>query len=233
MNKTVTDAISFATCHTAQELGAAAILSSTQSGHTARMVSKYKPKVPIIAVTPNHKVVRFLTLTWGVYPILCETTHNTDQMFETAIKAALKAKMVKNGDLVVITAGVPIGVGTTNLLRVHTIGEILLKGVGIGKEAVTGKVRLVKNPEEAGQLRSGDIMVTYGIDKELVPFVRKAAAIIAEEAGLTSHTAIIGLSTGIPVIVGASGALEKLENGLEITVDPIRGLVYRGKAKIL
>lgn len=233
MSKTVTDAISFATCHTAQELGAAAIISSTQSGHTARMVSKYKPKAPIIAVTPDHKVLRFLTLTWGVYPILCETTYSTDQMFETAIKASLKAKMVNNGDLVVITAGVPIGTGTTNLLRVHTIGEILLKGVGIGREAVTGRVHPVRNLEDAGRLQSGDIMVTYGVDKDYVPYIKKVGAIIAEEAGLTSHTAIISLSTGIPVIVGALEALKKLENELEVTVDPVRGLVYRGWANIL
>lgn len=233
MNKTVTDAISYSTCHTAKELGAAAILSSTQTGQTARMVSKYKPKTPIIAVTPNNKVIRYLTLTWGVYPILCEPTKNTDEMFRAAVEAALKARLVKNGDLVVITAGIPIGEGTTNLLRVHTIGEIILKGSGIGDRAVTGRAFPARNPKEASHIQGKDILVSYGTDKDFVPYIKKARALIVEEGGLTSHAAIIGLSLKIPVIVGARNAMELLEKGSVITVDPIRGQVYKGKAKVL
>jgi len=233
MNKTVTDAISYSTCHTAKELGAAAILSSTQTGQTARMVSKYKPKTPIIAVTPNSKVIRYLTLTWGVYPILCEPTKNTDEMFRAAVEAALKARLVKNGDLVVITAGIPIGEGTTNLLRVHTIGEIILKGSGIGDRAVTGRAFPARNPKEASHIQGKDILVSYGTDKDFVPYIKKARALIVEEGGLTSHAAIIGLSLKIPVIVGARNAMELLEKGSVITVDPIRGQVYKGKAKVL
>ncbi len=233
MNKTVTDAISYATCHTAQELGAAAILTSTQSGHTARMVSKYKPKAPIIAVTPNYRVVRRLTLTWGVYPILSEVTENTDEMFDTAIEASLRARLVQNGDLVVITAGVPIGAGTTNLLKVHTIGQVMLKGTGVGKKAVTGRVFKASTSEDAAMIREGQILVTYETDKDYIPYLQKASAIVAEAGGMTSHTAIIGLSLDIPVIVGAQDAMKILEDGAEISIDPARGLIYRGKAKIL
>lgn len=233
MNKAVTDAISYATCHTAQELGASAILTSTQSGHTARMVSKYKPKAPIIAVTPNYRVVRLLTLTWGVYPILCEVTENTDEMFDMAIETSLRAGLVQNGELVVITAGVPIGTGTTNLLKVHTIGQIMLKGTGVGKRAATGKVFKATSAKEAALIREGQILVTYETDKDYMPYLHKASAIIAEAGGMTSHTSIIGLSLDIPVIVGARDAMKILEDGAEISVDPVRGLIYRGKAKIL
>ena len=232
-NRTVTDAISYSTCYTAKVLGASAILSSTQSGQTARMVSKYKPRAPIIAVTPNHNVVRYLTLTWGVYPIICSPTENTDEMFEEAIKAALKARLIKNGELIVITAGVPIGVGTTNLLRVHTVGQVLVRGTGIGKEAVTGKAFPVRSPQEADRIKENGILVVYGTDRDYVPSMEKARGIIAEEGGLTSHTAVVALSIGVPVVVGAKGAMEKLEKGLEITIDPMRGLVYQGKVKVL
>ncbi|UNC91539.1 pyruvate kinase [Candidatus Contubernalis alkaliaceticus] len=233
MNKTVTDAISYATCHTAQELGASAVLTSTQSGHTARMVSKYKPQAPIIAVTPNYRVVRLLTLTWGVYPILCKVTENTDEMFDTAIAASLKAKLVQNGDLVVITAGVPVGAGTTNLLKVHTIGQIILKGTGIGKKAVTGRVFKAAGPKEVAQIQEGEILVTYETDKEYMPYLQKAGAIIVEAAGMTSHSAIVGLNLNIPVIVGAIDAMKILKNGAEVSVDSVRGLIYRGRATIL
>ncbi len=233
MNKTVTDAISYSTCHTAKELGASAILSSTQTGQTARMVSKYKPRAPIIAVTPNNKVIRYLTLTWGVYPIMCEPTRDTDAMFKAAVEAALKARLVDEGDLVVITAGIPIGEGTTNLLRVHTIGEIILKGAGIGDRAVTGRAFPARSPEEASHIQENDILVSYGTDKDYVPYIEKAGGLIVEEGGLTSHAAILGLSLKIPVIVGAAGAMGLIEKGMEITVDPIRGQVYQGKVKIL
>ena len=105
MERTVTDAISFATCHTAQELNAAAIITATHSGHTARMVSKYKPRSRIIAVTSSPRVAGFLKLTWGVYPVLCPPTRTTDEMFAAAIQSSLREGLVKEGELVVITAG--------------------------------------------------------------------------------------------------------------------------------
>jgi pyruvate kinase len=227
LQNSVTDAISYATCRAAQDLGVAAIISATHSGHTARMVSKYKPKAPIIAVTPSAKVASALTLTWGVYPLLCPPTSSTDETFNTSVKVALEAGLIQSGDLVILTAGVPVGVpGTTNFMRIDTVGEVIIQGQGIGKTAVTGVVHLALTPEEALDMEEGQILVSNSTDKDFVPAMEKAAAIITEAGGLTSHAAIVGLS------LGATGAARKLSTGLLVTVDAVRGLIYRGRARV-
>ncbi|SET20285.1 pyruvate kinase [Anaerobranca gottschalkii] len=230
----ITDSISSATCNTAQSLGASAIITSTQSGFTAKMVSKYRPKCPIIAVTPDERVVRKLVLSWGVFPVLGQQTDNTDDMIAEAIRTSLEQGYIKDGDLVVITAGVPVGIaGTTNLLKVHVVGDVIVKGTGIGNNSVQGKVIVAKTAKELiNKKGQGDILVTNATDSDLVPNLEGIKAIVAEEAGLTSTTAIVGLSKGIPVVVGASGATSLLKDGEEVTVDPQRGLVYRGHATV-
>jgi pyruvate kinase len=232
--RSVTDAISYATCYAAQELGAAAVITATQSGHTARMVSKYKPKARIIAVTPRETVARLLALTWGVFPVLCRPTGSTDEMFVSAVEASLQSGYIKNGDLVIITAGVPVGVsGATNLLRVHTVGDVLLRGTGLGKKAATGKVLVAQSAGEAAALREGEILVTPATDSCYIEFLNRAAGLIVEEGGLTSHAAVVSLSMGVPVIVGAREATRLLMTGDTVTMDTIRGLVYSGRATIL
>lgn len=233
--RTVTDAISYATCSTAHDLGATAIITSTKSGHTARMVSKYRPKARIIAVTPRMEVVRKMSLVWGVLPLLEMETSNTDEMISAAIKASLSANLIKCGDLVVITAGIPVGVpGTTNMLKVHVVGDVVAKGTGIGVRAVTGTVRIVRTVREAlDKVLPGDIMVTMSTDRDFVPAMEKASAVVTEAGGLTSHAAIVGLNLGIPVIVGVDGATSILTDGSTVTIDGVRGLIYQGTAKVL
>lgn len=231
---TVTNAISHATCTTAQGLGASAIITATSSGYTARMVSKYRPEAPIIAFTPDERVVRKLVLVWGIYPVQIERFTNTDELFEYSAQKAVEKELVENGDLVVITAGIPVGIsGTTNLLKVETIGEILLNGTGIGKESVTGKVKVIQGKDNMDQLNEEEILVSVATDKDIMPAIKKAAGMIVEEGGLTSHAAIVALQLGIPVIVGVKDATKVLENNQTVTIDPIRGLVYQGKAKVL
>ncbi|ACX51592.1 pyruvate kinase [Ammonifex degensii KC4] len=232
---TVTDAISFATCAAARDLGAAAIITATQTGYTARMVAKYRPRAPILAATPRVEVMRRLALVWGVYPILVERMENTDQMIDEAVRAAMASGYIKSGDLVVITAGVPVGVhGTTNLLKVHTVGDVLARGMGIGAKSVTGRVRIAKTAKEAlEKVQPGDILVAPATDKEYIPAIRKCAGIVTEVGGVTSHAAIVGLEFGIPVIVGVEGATAILQDGQEVTLDGQRGIIYRGSARVL
>ncbi|MBP2655514.1 MAG: pyruvate kinase [Firmicutes bacterium] len=230
-HSTTTNAISHATVQVSHELGAAAIITATQSGYTARMVSKYRPNAAIVAVTPLEKTLRRLTLLWGVHPLLGGDSADSDKMVTEAVAAALTTQYVKEGDLVVITAGLPARMsGTTNMIRVHTVGNILVRGVGIGQNAKTGKVCLAVNGRDLAQrFQSGDILVVSGIDDETAGYAAKAAAIVAEEGGLTSHAAIIGISYGLPVIVGADGATNLLTDGMVVTVDAARGLVYQGE----
>ncbi|MGE5421816.1 MAG: pyruvate kinase [Ignavibacteriales bacterium] len=234
-NISVTDAISYATCATAEDLGASAIISATQSGSTARMVSKYRPRSPIIATTPREAVARRLNLVWGVRPLLVEKSHGTDHMIDESVRATLEAGYIKEGDLVVITAGVPTGVpGTTNLLKVHVVAEVLINGTGIGMGAATGEVRLIRDPEEeGGRFNPGDILVAAATDRDFMGLFEQAGAVITEEGGLTSHAAIVGLNLGIPVVVGATDAMRKLVEGSVVTVDTARGQIYRGATKVL
>ncbi len=232
---TITDAISYATCSTAQDLGAAAIITSTKSGFTARNVSKYRPRAPIVAVSPSDQVRRKLCLVWGVQALPAPMIHNTDQMIKEAVDISLAKGLIKCGDLIVITAGVPVGVqGMTNLLKVHIVGEVLARGSGIGNRAVIGRVRLCKKPEEARtKVNMGDVLVAFNTDRDFIPGMQKAGAIITEEGGLTSHAAVVGINLGIPVIVGVGGAMEILRDGGTITVDSIRGLIYKGATTVL
>jgi pyruvate kinase len=232
---TVTDAISHATCTISEDLGAAAIITSTETGHTSRMMSKYRPRSPVVAVTPEDKVLRKMALVWGVQPLLVKRTTNTDSMINEAIESSLNAGLINPGDLVVITAGVPVGVhGTTNLVKVHTVGDILARGTGIGNRAVTGRARVCHSVEEAAsKVEPGDVLVTQSTDREYIPVIERAGALITEFGGLTSHAAIVGLEFGIPVIVGVEEATSTLTDGETITVDGQRGLIYRGMAKVL
>lgn len=233
--RTTTEAISHATCTTAQSLGAAAVITATQSGSTARMVSKFHPHAPIVAVTPSEKVFRKLLLVWGVYPLISPEYKSTDILIESAITTALQAKYIKNGDLVVLTAGVPVGIpGSTNLIKVHTVGEVLVKGAGIGAGSVTGNVVIAKTAQEAlARMENGAILVTVSTNRDFIPAIEKAAALITEEGGLTSDGAIVSINLGIPVVVGATDATAKLKQSMLVTVDPARGLIYRGNAKVL
>ncbi len=232
---TITDAIGESVAHTALNLNVNAIITSTESGHTARMISKYRPKAPIVAVTANDYVVRRLALVWGVYPQLGQKSITTDEVLDNAVDESLNSGLVSHGDLVVITAGVPIGqAGTTNLMKIHVVGDILAKGQGIGRKSAFGKVVIAQNAEEALQkVKEGSILVTVGSDKEMMPAIEKCSALVTQEGGLTSHAAVVGLSLGIPVIVGVKEATQLFKDGQEITVDAQSGVVYNGHASVL
>ncbi|MDT8859416.1 pyruvate kinase [Alkalihalobacillus sp. MEB130] len=232
---TITSAIGQSVAHTAFNLSASVILSATESGHTARIVSKYRPKSPIVAVASNPRVIRKLNLVWGVTPILGNEASSTDEMFESTIGTALESGSIKQGDLVVITAGVPVGEsGTTNIMKVHVIGEVIAKGQGIGRRSAAGRVVIARSADEANaKTTEGSILVTYSTDKDMIPAFEKAAAVITEEGGLTSHAAVVGLNLSTPVIVGVQGALDLFKDGEEITVDSARGDIYRGHTSVL
>lgn len=235
VERSVTEAISYATCTTASGLDAAAIITATQTGYTPRMVARYRPSRPIIAVTPLPEVVRRMALVWGVQAVLVPDVKDTDSMISTSIEASLSAGLVKGGDLVVITAGVPVGQhGTTNLIKVHTVGKILARGTGMGTGSVTGPVRLAQTAgDAAAKVQPGDILVAPATDRDYVPFMERAGGVVTEEGGLTSHAAIVGLQFGKPVIVGVEGAVRTLQDGEIVTVDGQRGLIYEGAAKVL
>jgi pyruvate kinase len=193
------------------------------------MVSKYRPKAAIVAVTPQKKALRRMQLLWGVCPILGERWSNTDEMVNGSVSASLADGIIKTGDLVVVTAGVPLGTsGSTNMIKVHVVGNVLLRGIGIGQQAVTGKVCRDSGAVNQ-QFAPGDVLVAKSINEDNMPYAVKASAIIVEEGGLTSPAAIVGVSYNIPVLVGVDGATCRLEHGTIVTVDAVRGVVYQGE----
>ena len=233
-NVTVTDAISHATCTTAVDLNASAIITSTSSGYTAKMVSKFRPQAPIIAATSNEAVMRRLALTWGVCPIKSALAGNTDEVIEKSIEASIENGYVKNGELVVITAGVPVGVsGTTNLIKVHVISEVLGNGVGIGNGTVEGRVRLANENGEIKDFKKGDIIVAKTTDKDMNGYIEDAAAIVTEFGGMTSHAAIVGLNLNTPVVVSVANITNTVKDGDIVTVDAKAGIIYKGSSRVL
>lgn len=235
VNMTITEAISQSVTHTAINLDVKAIIAPTESGYTARMISKYRPKQTIVAVTFNDRVNRQLALVWGVHPVQGKKTSSTDEMLDVAIKRGLASGVCKHGDRVLITAGVPVGEsGTTNLLKVHIIGDVIAKGQGVGRQIAYGKAVVATTGEEAiAKVSEGDILVTHSTDRDMMPAIEKAAGIVTVEGGVTSHAAVVGLSLGIPVIVAVENAFEVIEDGEDITIDGTKGDIYKGHASVL
>ena len=199
----------------------------SKSGETARLLCKYRPSTPIIACVLSDQVYRHLAISWGIIPIMMEYAHNTDQLIELSTAAAQNAGLVANGDLVVITAGVPVGVsGTTNMIKAHLVGDALITGVGVGTMCGAGITCVCHNAEEvAAKFETGNILVVPATNNEMLPAIRSASAVICEEAGINSHAAIVGLTLGKPVVVGATGATRKLHDGMKISVDGERGII--------
>lgn len=230
ITQNVTNAISHATVTTAHDLGAAAILTVTKSGATARMISKFRPACPIICCTPSESTLRQMNLSWGVTPVLTEEKETMDELFDHAANRATQAGLLSSGDLVVITAGAPLGIsGTTNLLKVHLVGNILVSGKSATNYSVCGNLCVAKNEDEAKKkFRPGDILVIPQTSNNIFDILREAAGFVTEVPGLNTHAAIVGMALEKPVIVGAQGATSILKSGTTVTLDAERGAVISG-----
>ena len=222
----ITNAISHATCTTAHDLGASAVITVTMAGKTARMISKYRPACRIIGCTTQAHVCRQLNLSWGVTPLLIEEASSTDELFNLAVDGAERSGLVKPGELVVITAGVPLRVsGTTNLMKVHVAGHVLLRGTGIGSKRIGGNLCVVQNQKSLESFCDGDIIVARSTDNTMLPYLKKARAIICESPTVDCHASTVGLSLDIPVIINAENATKILKSGAYVLVDAESGTV--------
>lgn len=230
----MTEAIGQSVGHTARNLGVKTIVAATESGRTAKMISKYRPKSHIVALTFDDRTARSLSLSWGVFPMVVEKPTSTDEMFALANQIAKDSGFATEGDFIIITAGVPVGEsGTTNLMKIQLIGEKLLEAQGIGSQVVIANTVVATTPEEAiTKAQKGSILVLKTTDKDYMPAIDLASALIVEDGGLTSHAAVVGIAKGIPVIVGATDATTILQDGTLITVDPRQGHVYNGAQQL-
>ena len=233
----VSDATAHAACLTAKDVNASAIVTVSESGNTARLLSKYRPAQPIIACVMNEQVQRQLAISWGITPLMMALAHSTDELIEMSTNLAKENGYLHDGELAVVTAGVPVGVsGTTNMIKIHMIGNCLATGVGIGPEGsalanATGKACVCHNLDELrAKFKPGMVLVVSSTSNEMLSYVRDAAAIVVEEPGLNSHAAIAGKALLKPTIVGAAGATSHIRDGLMVAVDCAHGSVQRLQA---
>ena len=206
-NPDITNAIAHATCTTAMDLNASAIITVSNSGRTARMVSKYRPACPIIGCSVNKDVCRKMSLSWGVTPLLVELKHNSE--------------------IVVLTAGVPLGIsGTTNMIKVHVAGHILMQGKGLNDKVDSGNMCVVNSAEELKEkFKVGDIIVAKDTCNEMMEQIRLSSGLILEKNSINCHGAIAGLSLDLPVLIGAENATQILKSGAFVTLDGKKGIV--------
>ena len=228
----VSDATAHAACLTARDVNAAAIVTVSESGTTARLLSKYRPQQPIIACVMREQVQRQLSLSWGITPLMMSLAHSTDELIEMSTALAKENGYLHNGELAVVTAGVPVGVsGTTNMIKIHMVGNCLATGVGVGPENAevsnaTGKACVCRTLDEVrAKFKPGMVLVVPSTSNEMLNYVRDAAALVVEEPGLNSHAAIAGKALLKPTVVGAVGATSHIRDGLMIAVDCAHGSV--------
>lgn len=227
-DRNITNSIGKSTCQIAADINADAIITATTSGGTSRAIAKFRPKNQIIAVTTDEKVRRQLSLTWGVEALLSEKIFSTDEVIANAVEISKSHGYVKSSDTVVLTAGVPVGLaGSTNLIKVQTVGELLVRGTGIGEKSVTGRAFVVEEGRDFKDFKEGDILVSPYTDKDMVTYIERAAGLLVEEAGFTSHGAIVGLNLGLPTIVGAKDICNKLKTGDMILINSKSGTVEK------
>lgn len=227
----ITNSIAKATREAALDLDAKVIIAATTSGLTARNISKFKPKSPIIAATTNEKVRRQLAIEWGVYPIRATLASSIDDLFYESINILKNIKFVKEGELVILTAGMPLGkAGSTNIMMVKTVGKLLCKGMGIGKHKISARACVAKNAKELEETFSdGDIIVTIGVYKDMLPYIQKSSGIVTVEGGLTSQGAIVGINYHLATVVGVGEAMNSIKTGDIISIDATTGEIYEGK----
>lgn len=223
----VTNAISHATVTSAHDLNASAIITVTKSGSTARILSRYRPACVIVGCTTEKHVWRQLALSWGTVPLMIGEESNTDDLFEHAVDAAVQNGLVHDGELVVLTAGVPLGIsGTTNLMKVHVVGHLLSRGQGLHGGKVVAPLCVIRNLEkDAKNFNTGDVIVCHQTTREMFSMLRKSSAIVLEDDNPEGHGAIAGMSLDIPVIIGAKNATNILKSGAVVTVDGEKGTV--------
>lgn len=230
----IASSVSMATVKTAYSANAKGIFAYSVSGQTARIVSRLRPQMPIIAVTESLKIYHQLAFDWGVVPVLAKDCKNAKQAFCHANDFALKQGLIHFGDVAVVIAGVPFGKkGSTNMMLVENIGEVLVRGHKGSGPKVNGEVIFVLAPEsyEAEELKDKLVVIPH-CDHSFLPILKLAKGVILQnyigDTASEKYAFLVAKTFGIAVITRADGAMSILNEGEEVTLDPHRGLIFRG-----
>ncbi|MCL2048023.1 MAG: pyruvate kinase [Defluviitaleaceae bacterium] len=234
LSKNVTNAISYAAVNVAAEMGAACITPVTDTGYAARMVSRSRPSCPILAVTYDPVVCRQLNLSWGCVPMLsAEPFQGDSEVFDIAENLAIKSGLVKNGDIMIALAGVPVGsAGASNTIRVLTVGDVIISGEGNGKGLVSGVTRVITGDDkkEIASFEKGEVLVCTKTDDTLIECIKQASAIVigSWEKLDFSHAETVAKALNIPLIRAKVRVTDFVKSGIPVTVDTNEGLLING-----
>lgn len=232
----VPSALTLAAVKTAYTSNAKAIFAFTNSGATARLLSRLRPSMPIIAMTSNERCYQQMIFNWGVIPLLSPKCKTLEEAFAKISMFALEQGIVSNGDLVIVTAGSPFGVsGTTNTMLVENIGNVLVRGESGFGDRLHGNVSLVLSPEAKQPYAvRGNLLVLAKCDETYLPFIRESTGIILQnhidDSQSEAYALKIAKEFGKSVIVRADAATRILKEGQLVTLDPEKALVYKGVA---
>lgn len=231
----VPDAVSGAAVLLAKQIKAPAIISLSRSGLTAKMISKHRPECPILGVTPSQQTWRELALWWGVQPVRLSEMSDINVAAREAITTCVHQKLLPEGELVVITAGVPVGrPGSTNVVEVLTTGTILLSGTPLSARNAVGKVCIAHTPQEAlEKVTPGCVLVVRQLNEEYKPVLDKVGAVLFESGLLFSEGGALAMDYNLPCIVGVADAFSTLMDDDTVSIDGTRGLVYRGVVRLV
>ena len=228
----VTYAVSKASVEASQSLDTKGILTITMSGFTARKIAMHRPKCPVFAMTPVEETRRSLSLLWGVYPLMMQELYNTDEIFREMAGVTKGAGYVDVGDIVIITSGIPLGVsGATNLMKVHVVGEIMQKGIGIGEKVVRGRIRFAQNLH-LEPLQEGDILYLEEVIQDDFELVKRVGGLVVAEGGYTSLGAQWARELKIPAILGVHLLRSRIDDCQEVTLDPKLGMIYNAAVNL-
>ena len=231
----VPDAVSGAAVLVAKQVKAPAILCLSRSGLTAKMISKHRPECPIIGLSPSQQTWRELALWWGITPVILNEMSDINVAASEAVNICVREKLLPEGELVVITAGVPVGrPGSTNVVEVLTTGQILLSGTPLSNKNAVGKVCIARTPKEAiDKVTPGCVLVVRQLNEEYRPVLDKVGALLFESGLLFSEGNALAMEYGLPCIIGVADAFSSLMDDDTVSIDGTRGLVYRGAVRLV
>ncbi len=230
----VSSSVSVASVKTAYSSGAKAIFAITNSGFTARLISRCRPEMPVFALSNKVKTFHQLSLYWGVIPVPPVDAKNVQEAFSVISHFTMERGYVDYGDLVIVTAGSPFGIsGTTNMMMVESIGDVIIRGVARPGKTIHGKVALIlSSAPEKEQAAQDCIVVISSCDESYLNIFKHSIGIVLQNSpeDQASEKAALALAKtlDLPILVRAELALTLLKDGQTVTLDPERGIVYKG-----
>ncbi|MEQ8190322.1 MAG: pyruvate kinase [Candidatus Eremiobacterota bacterium] len=227
--KRILEVISRSACEMSEELKASAIIVSTSSGRSARKISLYRPRAPVIALTEDEVIARQLKLSWGVFPVIIGNYNDTDSFIKESAKAAISTGLVKDGDLIVISAGYPIGgTGSTNTLQIQVLGHIFLRGKSLGKsKEKEGKLLILQDIKDLKKIEQDKILAVPCYSQELLEKLPSLAGLVVADENLSPDEEVLLAGAGIPVLVGVPGVFTAFSSGDSVKIDVKRGIIYK------